>query len=108
MTMKIQNAMPSGRVIFQSSREHYPENVERQFDEQERQIQQRQRQYQFHGHENPPLRAGSEVETRSEPAPVRDAIIERPDQHDHVDDQEPAIDASMAGLNVAAAVALHV
>jgi hypothetical protein len=44
MTMKIQNAMPSARVIILSSREHYPEYVESKFAEQKNQIQHRQRQ----------------------------------------------------------------
>jgi hypothetical protein len=44
MTMKVQNAMPSGRVIIQSSREHYPEYIESEFAEQKNQIQHRQRQ----------------------------------------------------------------
>ena len=51
MTMKIQNAMPSGRVIIVSSGECDAKNVHRQLTEEKNQVYHRQRQYQFCRHE---------------------------------------------------------
>jgi len=51
MTMKIQNAMPSGRVIIVSSRERDAKNVHRQLTKEKNQVYHRQRQYQFCRHE---------------------------------------------------------
>ena len=47
MTMKIQNAMPSGRVIIVSSGECDAKNVHRQFTKEKNQVYHRQGQYQF-------------------------------------------------------------
>jgi hypothetical protein len=106
MTTKIQNAMPSGNVIIDPSGKRDAENVHREFAEQKKQIHQRQRQHQFRCHDCTPLRAGSEIEAWPEPAPVLDAVVQRPDQHDHVDNQEPTVDSAVPGLDVSAAVFL--
>ena len=87
MTMKIQNAMPSGKVIIDPSGKRDAENIHREFAEQKKQIYHRQRQYQFRCHDCTPLRAGSEIETGTQSAPVLDAVVERPHAHDRVDDQ---------------------
>ena len=55
MTMKIQNARPSGNVIIDPSGKRDAENVHREFAEQKKQIHHRQRQYQFCSHDCTPF-----------------------------------------------------
>src|SRR5882724_458739 len=108
MTMKIQNAMVSATVMILPSGEHYPENVERELAEKKNEVQHRQRQYQFCRHDVSPLRApASEVQARPEPAPVLDAVVDRPGEHDRVDDQQPSVHPSMPSPDMTAAVLLH-
>src|SRR5881296_2946660 len=57
-------------------------------------------------HDDPPaLRL--KTEPRPESAPIDVGVIERPDEHDEIDDQQPGIDAPVAGLDVTAPVVFH-
>src|SRR6267143_3779770 len=54
----------------------------------------------------PSLRNGlqPQIKPRPKPAPISDGVIERPGEHDQIDDAQPGVDATVASLETVTAV----